>query len=207
MSDKGVMQTDWVYINGNWYYFLSNGHMNTKNLTQGNRKYKFYSTGRLLSTEILVETQRQHMDSWCWAASSAMVGTYNTSSTKTQEDIVKHVKGSIIDLGGVDSEMIDGINYASNYTKSAKQIMAANVTYKTMVSYIDKNHPFIINLNWGNGFGHAIVASGYKNDEKEICVINPGDLIIIPKYYSYDELMNGIEIYGNQGQCDTIIAY
>ncbi len=31
------------------------------------------------------------MDNWCWAACSVMVGTYNTNSKITQEDIVSEI--------------------------------------------------------------------------------------------------------------------
>lgn len=201
----GAMVTGWRKINGYWYYFLENGYMNTANLLQDNRFYTFYDTGRILFSQIILTEQKQQKSNWCWAASSAMVGTYKTNSTKTQSDIVKKIKGQIIDEGGDAFEIADAVNYASDNTKVADVYFPFG--FNDVTSEIDKNHPFIICINWYNqSYGHAVVGTGYDVEEKRILVVDPGVGVDMTTY-DYKTLVNGGDFLTGSGYWALTVSY
>ncbi|MBS5874285.1 MAG: C39 family peptidase [Clostridiales bacterium] len=204
LNDDGSMQIGWKKINESWYYFLSNGSMNTKALTLGSRKYTFYSSGKLLSTEILITRQKQEKSNWCWAASSVMVGTYNTNSTRTQSDTVKYVKGSLINQGGTDSEAVKALNYSSNFTKTGEIVRP--LSFKNAVSSIDNNHPFEMHISWNGGGGHMIVGAGYDLEARSVRAIDPWS-DTKTTYYDYSSLINGANLLTGTGKCTSMIIY
>lgn len=99
-TSRGIMVYRWNKINGFWYYFDgSDGSMNKESFSYAGRTYTFYQSGAhegaLMTTKIDIDRVEQAQDSWCWAASSEMVGTYNTNSTISQFDIVYYIKGKL----------------------------------------------------------------------------------------------------------------
>lgn len=178
LNNNGVMQIGWKKISNDWYHFKSDGVMNTNNLIENSRYdeysryYEFQSSGKLYKTEIRLPRQQQQKDNWCWAACSSMVGIYNTDFKTTQTEIVKFIKGGIVDKGGNAYEIADAIDYASRYTKDSTHI-AGYISYKQAVEKIDANHPFVIGMEWNNGRGHALVCSGYNKENASVQIINP----------------------------------
>ena len=204
---RGIMVTRWVKIDGVWYYFNGNdGHMNTDPFTYDRRTYEFYSSGALKITKILVNEQTQEESNWCWAASSAMVGTYRTISTITQRGIVQHVHGNLQNVGGNAQDEIAAINFASLGTKNCRRIAIGNASFNTMIDYIDDNHPFIINMVWNNGGGHAVVGAGYNKSTEGIWIVDPGPGVS-SNFYSYINLVRGGRIGSGIGRCQEIVVY
>ena len=56
----------------------------------------------------------QEEKQWCWAASAQMIGRYVTGKAKSQEQIVKHVKGKRVDKPATNAEMKKALRYAIN---------------------------------------------------------------------------------------------
>ena len=68
-----------------------------------------------------------------------------------------------------------------------------------VVDEIDRNHPFIMHLDWVERTGgHAVVCAGYNLKDKTAYIIDP-DIGISPNYYDYlglskdDYYYNGIK--------------
>lgn len=205
-TSRGIMVERWVKINGYWYYFEPiDGNMRTSPFTHDYRTYTFYSSGELMTTRILIDRQAQEKSYWCWAASSVMVGTYYTSSTVTQTNVVRYVKGSDVNEGGDSSEEVKAVNYASNGTKSSKYKFLF-IKFDDLVDHIDNNHPFIMNMKWDGGMGHAVVGAGYDVLNEQIWIIDPWGSIS-SRFYEYDELMKGVTMASGTGHCSGIIVY
>ncbi|MDE6385523.1 MAG: C39 family peptidase [Eubacterium sp.] len=204
---RGIMVTRWVKIDGVWYYFNGNdGHMNTDPFTYDRRTYEFYSSGALKITKILVNEQTQEESNWCWAASSAMVGTYRTISTITQRGIVQHVHGNLRNEGGNTQDEIDAINFASLGTKESSHMTIGNASFSTMVDYIDNNKPFLIRLSLTSG-GHAVVGAGYNKSTKEIWIIDPAQPQVSSFFCPYSTLEDGGRYRSTWASCRGIIVY
>lgn len=214
-NTDGSMQTGWKKIDGKWYYFNPNGGtMNTNTFIEDQRKYAFYSSGELRTTEILINRQEQQMDNWCWAACSVMVGTYNTDSRRTQSGVVNEIKGLITNRAGSAAETVRAVNFASGYTKSAYSRIIPNLPdYNAVVNKIDDNRPFIIGITWETGGGHMIVCAGYDKTNERVRIINPAvvgpdfseDEAII--YYKFSDLLTKQHIGELDGKCTTIVMY
>lgn len=207
-NSNGIMDIGWKKINGYWYHFNSSGVMNTTTLTEGTRKYYFdNSAGVLYCTELIVNEEKQRKTNWCWAASAVMVGTYNTNSTRTQEDIVKEIMGSSDKNNtATDPQARDALNFASQNTKSGQ--IKNSFSYTDAVTQIDNNHPFMMHINWLEGGGHMVVCAGYKkeNNIEYAQIVDPA-ANIKSKYFKCDDL-NFIANFGyNIGTCVSIITY
>lgn len=205
-DSTGVRQTGWKKIDGSWYYFNpDNGKMNTKAFNEGTRKYEFFASGALKKTEFIIRSQKQRKSHWCWAASSVMVGTYNTDSTITQEDVVIHIKGSTLNFYGYPNDQVRAINYASNYTKSAKNI--DSLEFKDIVNEIDNNRPFILRLiRTDNTGGHAVVCAGYDYDGEKIYIFDPWEGND-PLYYKFEDVQKGTSFYGIEAKDNSYIVF
>ena len=207
-NSSGVRQTGWLKLDNKWYYLNSNGVMRTEPITIGTRRYEFNKSGDMYVSEILVNRQEQNKKNWCWAASSVMIGTYNTNSIATQEDIVARIKGSAdIDEGGTKYEEAQAIYFASSCTKLVTSYDI--IGFDKIVSEIDNNKPFLISMIWDSGSGgHAIVCAGYKllSDENLIRIIDPGRNCGI-HYYPYGDIISGSTISSGTGKCRLMITY
>lgn len=200
------MQTGWRLINGSWYYLLENGIMNTDNIILDNRYYTFYDTGKLLSTEILISRQGQQKSEWCWAACAVMIGTYHTNIHITQKQVVEYIKGYDINEGAYPWEVVDAINYASDFGKSAYQINRP-LEFNEIVSTLDSNKPFCISMKWFTvNYSHTVVAAGYNLDENTIFIIDPAENAE-NTYYDYTSLKNGTQIRSGYGYWNYTIEY
>ncbi len=205
-NTDGSMQTGWKKIDGKWYYFNPDGGtMNTNTFTEDYRKYVFYSTGALRQTEIKINEEKQKKSHWCWAASSVMVGTYYTDSTITQENVLVHIKGSTLNFFGYPTDYIRAIRYASKKTKSATE--TESLSFEKFVEEIDNNRPIIIRLvRLDNEGGHSVVCAGYDLEGKRLLIVDPwedNDTL----YYKYSDIENGTSFYGVNAKRNTLITF
>jgi len=198
------MVTGWRAIDGYWYYFNSSGDMRTTDLYSSSRHYKFYSSGRLRSTVILITRQQQEKTNWCWAASAVMAGTYHTTVPKTQSGAVQYAKGNTENVKGTMSDTIEALFYASNYTKNG--FSRGVLTYNTAASQIDGNQMFLMRIKWDDGGGHIVVGAGYDHANNGIYVIDPWDHCI-SQFYNYNILITSVDLQSGTGKWNKTIIY
>ena len=204
-NTDGSMQTGWKKIDGSWYYFKSNGIMETLYFVDGTREYDFYPSGKLRKTEINVKKEKQRNSHWCWAASSVMVGAYNTDSTRTQEDVLRYTKGSTLNFYGYPNDEVRAINYVSKKTKSAKHI--TSLEFEDVVEEIDNNRPFIIRLIRSDKTGgHSVVCAGYDREDEKILIIDPWEGND-PFYYNFSAVKNETSFYGVKALYNSHVAF
>jgi hypothetical protein len=116
-----------------------------------------------LSTPLL----GQNRDQWCWAASSLMAARTYVETRVTQTDIVRHVKGTVINEGGTDAERLAAVKFATNGAVEFKVV--APLTQAQMVACIDAGDPIMLCRGWyPDGYpgmrygGHSTVVYGYQ---------------------------------------------
>lgn len=202
--NDGAMKTGWQKVNGYWYYLNADGSMNIYPLNQNGTRYTFFQSGELQSTELNVIRQRQQRSNWCWAASSVMIGRYNVNSSITQTQVVNYVKGSVINEGGTDSEVITAIKYVSGGAKQPQ--ISYSKTYSQLVDYIDNGHPFGMHIAWNSGGGHMIVGAGYNKGNGTIYSIDPVETVT-NTYYNYQALIQGTTLETGTGHLYSLIVY
>ena len=111
----------------------------------------------------------QEQDRWCWAACAQMVArTAVPSSTVTQSDIVREVKGAIINEGGLPEEYAAGAQFAT-YDRYAYESMYNTLSEYDLMRYLRYGRPVIAALGSYDSFGkrgngHAVVIYGYYLD-------------------------------------------
>lgn len=118
-------------------------------------------TPQYVDYELLpIPTHKQERNKWCWAASSEMVIDY-LGGNETQSDIVKYVKGSLINEGGTDQEVKKGLKWAG----LASTIKYDTIPFRTIISQIKNNQPLLAHIIWhSNDEGHMLVIRGYKEN-------------------------------------------
>jgi len=121
-----------------------------------------------LSTPLL----GQNRDQWCWAAASLMAARTYVTNSITQTDIVRHVKGAVINEGGTVDERLAAVKYATGGTVQFKQVQP--LTEAEMVASIDAGNPVMLCRGWyPDGYpgvrygGHSTVLYGYQELDGE----------------------------------------
>lgn len=203
--DSGTMLTGWQPLGGKWYYLEDDGVMRTATLTQNGTTYIFESSGALNTTRLGINRQEQQNTNWCWAASSVMVGRYDTTSILTQSQIVQAVKGAIINTGGSGAEEARAIRIASGNVKTATSIERV-ISFNQVVSNIDNRHPFIIRMEWNSGGRHAVVCGGYSLSSNAMRVIDPAPGVT-SREYNYNSMIRGTTIGSGTGRYFATVTY
>ena len=116
-----------------------------------------------LSTPLL----GQNRDNWCWAAASLMAARTYVNTRVTQTDIVRNVKGTVINEGGTDAERLAAVKFATNGAVEFKVV--APLTEAQIVASIDAGDPVMLCRGWyPDGYpgmrygGHSTVVYGYQ---------------------------------------------
>ena len=187
---EGYMITGWYKSNGKWYFLNKNGDMNTKPLWRGVNYYEFDSeNGHMFLTQLGISQQVQRKSNWCWAACASMVGNFPKDKGRTQEDIVRAIKGSLVNSPAAPNEIKSAINYASAYTKKA--FVVNGLDENAVRSQIDIQRAAVLCIQWAGGAGgHAIVAHGYNLRDGTLYCTDParkGD----PMYHKVSKLRAG----------------
>ncbi len=151
-----------------------------------------------------VSRVKQAKTKWCWAATSEMIGNYmNSSSDRTQWDIVGEIKGmDYPNVGGRTTDIKDGIKYASEDTVTYSS--GSTVSWSTHASNIDDGNPLGVWMNWNSGGAHALVCAGAKvsSGNNYLYIIDPWE-DNTSSWYRYDCLKNGTTIQSGTGSYDT----
>lgn len=148
---------------------------------------------------------KQAKTNWCWAATSEMIGKYmNSSSTRTQWDIVKHIKGSSYpNEGGSVSNIKTAIKYASVDTVTYKS--GTTRSWSVHKSNIDSGNPIAVWMSWdNNGGAHAVVCAGTKTSSgtNYLYIVDPWE-DNTSEWYNYTSLKNGTSIQSGKGKYVT----
>lgn len=164
-----------------------------------------FSTAVTASAATLDVTRvKQAKTKWCWAATSQMIGNYmNSGSSRTQWDVVAHIKGSDYpNVGGSTSDIKNGIKYASNDTVTYTS--GSTLSWSSHTSNIDSGNPIGVWMNWDDGRAHALVCAGTKttSGNNYLYIIDPWE-DNVSQWYKYDSLKNGTEIQSGTGSYDT----
>jgi len=141
-------------------------------------------------TTLSVPFIKQEKPNWCWAATAQMTGKYMyPSSTRTQTQIVTHVKGSAVDLGASTSETATATKYATHGTINFAAASPA-FSFATVKSYINAGIPIQPLVN-ANNSGHYYVIRGYNETSSGnyLYITDPGDGY--GKYVLYNDFLNG----------------
>lgn len=152
-----------------------------------------------------VQRVQQAKSNWCWAAGAEMVGAYKTTYPKDQWAIVGFIYGtSYPNVAGSISNVVSGVEYASNYTKDARS--SAFISLTSLTNEISaKQHPVLIRIGWSNSnSGHVVVASGYNGSD--IKIIDPWENTAT-QYYTYSSLANGGTFANGTGTATHVVLY
>ena len=206
LSPSGAMCKGWQYIGGYWYYFNDSGTMRIVDLYTTLRIYSFDTSGHWISTVLRVTRQHQEKTRWCWAASAVMVGRFNTNSTKTQSDVVYHIKHSLENEAGEDWESNYALYYASDLTKVGTITAIDSFSYSTAVANIDESKPFMVKMLWYSGSAHMVAGAGYRITDNAIYLIDPATNCS-SAFYQYSKLKRGTSIQSGTGKWITTICY
>ena len=133
----------------------------------------------------------QNKDQWCWAAASLMAARTYVTNTVTQADIVKKVKGSVINEGGTVYERLAAVKYATGGAVEFKQVPP--LTEEEMIASIDAGNPVMLCRGWypdgkTRYGGHSTVVYGYTMKDG-------GYLFLIRDPWPVDEGMNELWPY------------
>lgn len=162
------------------------------------------SSNVFAATTLDVSRVKQAKDKWCWAATSEMIGVYQNSSTsRTQWDAVKYLKGSSYpNKGGTDTDI----------TKAIKYISMDSVTYKsgTVLSWskhtsnIADSNPIAVKIVWDGGGAHAVVCAGTKTSSGNnyLYIIDPWENNA-STWYKYDAMKTGTKLPTSKGKYTT----
>lgn len=162
-SDQ-YMKFGWMLVDGEYYYAGPSGaiYMNCGKELNG-KNCNFNPSGHLVELECWINAIQKAKTNWCWAAAAEMVGTYGTSSPIDQWDIVYEIKGSYNDWAGNDTDGINGIEYASQYTKKAYKYIGF-ISVQDALKELVTNQPFKLGVGVKTGVNaggaHALVIYG-----------------------------------------------
>lgn len=158
-------------------------------------------TANALAATLDVDRVTQAKTNWCWAASSEMIGTYhNSSSSRTQWDIVKYIKGSSYpNEGGTTSDITKGIKYVSMDTVTYQSGSVAS--WSTHTTQISNGNPIAVWVDWTNGGAHLVVCAGTKTTSGTdyLYIIDPWE-DNASEWYSYTAMKNGANIQAGHGK-------
>lgn len=102
---------------------------------------------------------KQRQSNWCWAAVIQMILNYHGVDI-TQEQIVSHVFGDLVDSPATPQEVISSISGWSILSngKPVTVVASTNITSGSDIVYdLAYHQPMIVGLNTNEGIGHACV--------------------------------------------------
>lgn len=130
-----------------------------------------------------IERESQNKTNWCWVTSARMFAKNSYSDvTRTQKEAVKKVKGSAINEGGNNDEIIEAIDY---YIGNIESVSIDSVSYVRRVYSEDVIKKFI-----DDGYVIAVGRIKYADINDSSSSIS-GHEIIIYGYTEYQYEQNG----------------
>lgn len=134
----------------------------------------------------------QEKSNWCWAASTgAILLFYNTegfTQENTQEKILNHVKGSLVNQGGTSQEMQKSLKMGKCSPEHLNSYSESN-----LIKDCDNGLSLMVNVKWNTSGAHATTYAGYQQD-KELTthkIMNPWPPNIGEwQFFTYESLQN-----------------
>lgn len=166
IGNDSYMDFGWIEVDGETYYCGPSGaiYMNCWQSLNGKECW-FNPSGYLRGIKLPMKSVHQFGSKWCWAASAEMVGSFGTSSTRTQWDVVKKFKGDSSNeypnVSGDIDDTANAVEYVSNYTKNTR-VVGDLPSFNTSKDWLFK-HPFIT-MQRNVSIDHAMAAYGYYQD-------------------------------------------
>jgi len=139
----------------------------------------------------------QQKPKWCWAASARSIGLYKGYDF-SQTNIVTKVKGSDVNEGASDSEVVAAILYVTNYTRYVR--VRAYMSYEEVQKNMCEYDPIACGMVWDDGGGHMVVIGGY-DENQQVKIIDPC-VKCETRYYPYSDLHSTIRLQSGTGHSD-----
>ncbi len=141
-------------------------------------------------TTLDVDIIRQEKTQWCWAASLEMCATYLGYNDYDQWDIVKEVKGTLLNpypnQPGNASNYRDGMEFATGNDYTASRTGTV-FTISELENFMDDFMPVIFAIGTydanGNRSGHATVCYAVDVSANKVMYRDPGYDNPVTKYY------------------------
>ncbi len=129
----------------------------------------------------------QEMSKWCWAACcEAVLKTYDINNV-SQNDIVIHIHGSVVNEGGGEYDMVKALNDLGDC--DAQRV--GKVPEADLKKHADNNNPLII--GWIiPAQNHAVAYAGYneKRGNRVYKIMNPGGSWMMMTYQAIETANN-----------------
>ena len=207
-SDGSYTTNNWEFINGEWYYFDSEGWMVTGELVLNGNTFRFSSNGDLYYTKLGVNWYYQQGQYWCWAACAEMVGKYkNPSSSATQSSIVTFIHGTPGDgpeFTGWDPDCAKAITYVCGLPAYGDN--ATRLSFSDSVDKLMNYKPFVSHILWNSGGRHDITCYGYDEHMESLFFLDPG---ANPSNYNYEVtysiLLTGCNLPTGSGRYNSTV--
>lgn len=158
--------------------------------------FNTYARASVINSVAPIPIVKQAKSNWCWAASAEMFGKgVLSSSTRTQYDTVRYVKGSEVNETANASECLNACRYASSNVKPLS-FTSTRLSFSEVGRRVAKGEGiFTVLAKEGTNLEHAVVVSatqfidGNNGIENNIDYLEP----FYGKSYhcSYDSFCNG----------------
>ena len=103
----------------------------------------------------------QKKSSWCWATSTGAILIYykidGFTADNTQEKILQHVKGSLVNKGGTSQEMQKALKMGKTNPKHTNTYSEEN-----LIADCNRQNPLMVNVKWNSSGAHATTYSGFQ---------------------------------------------
>lgn len=141
-----------------------------------------------------VPVARQERSAWCWAASAQMCATEDVNGNIiSQPDIVKHVKGSVVNSGAVSNiEIKKAIAFARKISDRNVTIHTEQPSYEILKSRVSLDRPTAIQIILSDEGAHIVTVTGYNDRINAIRIYDPAKANAA--MYSHDRLLNGVQL-------------
>ena len=199
-SPRKVLAVGWYALNTNGIAIQQREYVNDNNY-----KDEWYMLKLEYTSEVALEGQKK--SNWCWVATSRMFSKHFYSMVSyTQNQAVAHVKGSEINEGGTNAEIMSAINYLISGISSASlslQSKTHNIySESTLIKFLDDGYVVAVGRGWFTNINdstsmsgaHETLIIGYAESNGKIWFIvhdplpvNNGESYLM----SYEKLVNG----------------
>lgn len=159
-------------------------------------------------TTISVTVYQQENTNWCWAACAKMVGKYYSGTAISQSNIVKYIKGVVVNEMATVTQTKNAATYASSGWKTFSIMSSGSVSFSTIQTKINAGKLMISACGVYSGGtrigGHMMVLNGWNSGNANyVYFVNPQDGYSYARTYS--AFINGMTIQGYTLKHEQII--
>lgn len=96
---------------------------------------------------------------WCWAASIQTILRYYGCASVTQQEIVNHVFGGVVNSGASNAQIYNALQFTANVNGTVLPIQSAVITNASqLIGFLDRENPVLLAYQHPQG-GHAVVCT------------------------------------------------